>query len=228
MYGKILADNEYQQIMNKISSFQFIDDGKWDWEHGREHALRVSEYTKRILSDLKVDAHDIELGMIAALLHDIGLSSGTKKNHAEKSAEMAQKYLQKWKIGNIDKKKIIDAIKDHSNGKNIKSFIGAALLLADKLDISYHRVKNSSIRDEINMEFSKINRVDVEICGDYIYIFFKTFKKFNPQIFKNWEKPLTIPYMVAKYLNKKCIIKLNHENLEIESVVGKEKCKQIC
>lgn len=220
MYEKIILDEEYQNMMILIESFHFVDNGKWDWEHGIEHAIRVSNYIKHILTSLHENDKVIELGMIAGLLHDIGLMTGVKKNHAIMSANYAKSYLKKLPLKQSEQDIIIQAIEDHSKGENIKSKVGAALLLADKLDVSHHRVKNSTIHDAINNEFSKINRVDIEIIDDYLYVFYKTKTDFNPFVFKNWKKALTIPYVVADYLQKKCIIRINHQNLDIESVVG--------
>lgn len=221
MYEKILLDEEYTEMMEKIASFHFSENGKWDWEHGIGHALRVSRYVQKIMGSLNQDKRSIELGMIAALLHDIGLITGVKKNHAERSAYYAKEYLKKYPLKEKEKKWIVEAIADHSNGRNMKNPIAAALVLADKLDVNKKRVEHSTIQDEINSEVAKINRVDVEINENDICIFFKTKKDFNPSILRNWDKCLLLPPVVSAYFHRKCIFKINHQNLDVESVVAK-------
>lgn len=205
--------------MEKISNIRFITDGKWDWEHSLGHAERVSHYIKKLLVSIHCSPHIIELGMIAGLLHDIGLTSGQKSGHAEKSAILANEFLKNYPIGINDREIIVQAIKDHSNGNNIQTVIGAALLLADKLDISYYRVINSTIQDNINEEFLKVKRVDIEINSQDIWIYYKTEKTFDISILKAWPKALSIPIKVAKYLNRNCNFKLKHENLPIKSLL---------
>lgn len=219
MYERIVTDEEFQNMMTEISSYHFTDDGKWDWEHGMSHALKVSRYVQHILRSLNEDEHIIKLGMIAGLLHDIGLITGVKRDHAQRSAVYARKYLQKYPMKKKDIDVIVQAIEDHSNGKNVESTVGAALLLADKIDVSNHRVKDSIVKDSINTEFAKMYRVDVEILGDDMCIFYKAEKDFNPTIFNYWIKALTIPKLVCEYLNKNCIFKINHQILDVESVV---------
>lgn len=221
MYEKILLDDEYIQMMEKIGAHHFITDGKWDWEHGLGHALRVSRYVEKILILLKKSKHDIELGMVAALLHDIGLLTGEKEGHAKRSAIYAKAYLCKFSLKEKDQNIILSAIENHSNGKRIDHIISASLLLADKLDVCRKRVENSTIQDEINIEIAKVSRVDIEMSENELFIFYKTKNNFNPQILVSWKKAFTIPLLVSAYLHKKCIFIINHQNFDVESVVAK-------
>jgi hypothetical protein len=68
--------------LKKIENIKFITNGKWDWEHGLGHYKRVAEYVNKILVQLNGDERTIDLGMSVAFLHDIGLSKGSKINHA--------------------------------------------------------------------------------------------------------------------------------------------------
>ena len=164
-YEIILNNPSYLEIAEKIGNFKFITDGKWDWEHGLEHYKRVAHYMKRILEQLNATEKQMELGMIAALLHDIGLieSGKDKIDHGLKSSQMFQRFLDGIDITEEEIKILEEAIKDHSNGNHITSLIGAALVLADKLDVIYHRTIHSSIQDEMNLEVRKIKKVDVVI-----------------------------------------------------------------
>ena len=150
IYNNVLNNPEYLETVKKIEKIKFITDGKWDWEHGLGHYKRVAYFVEKILKQLNADNHLIDLGMTAALLHDIGLINGKKQNHAIESSKIFANYLDKSMINNQEQKIIKQAILDHSNGNDIKSLIGLALVLADKLDVTYHRTKNSSIQDNIN------------------------------------------------------------------------------
>lgn len=140
MYEDILKNKEYLELTEKINRMKFITDGKWDWEHGLGHYQRVASYVKKILEQLDADERTMELGMTAALLHDIGLSeSGPNKiDHALISSKMFRKFLIHTDITPSEEEILEHAMKDHGKGDDINSLIGLALVLADKLDVTYH------------------------------------------------------------------------------------------
>lgn len=210
-YEMILNNPSYVKTTEEIGKLKFITDGKWDWEHGLEHYKRVASYTKRILEQLNATERMIELGLLAALLHDIGLieSGKEKKDHALKSSQMFRNFLNGIDITEEEKNLLEDAIKDHSNGNHITSIIGAVLVLADKLDVTYHRTIHSSIQDEMNLEVQKIKRVDVLITEDELIVLYETTKPLKFEILRGWEKAFTIPEKISKYLGKKYILKVN-------------------
>ena len=112
------------------------------------------------------------------------------------------------------------AILDHSKGNNISSLVGLSLVLADKLDVTYHRTINSSIQDTVNKEIQKIKEVDVKITDKKLIVFYKTTDDFDINIFKNWSKAITIPNKVAKYLNKECSFILNDVPIDISDFLN--------
>lgn len=209
MYEKIIHDKDYLNMMEQIEKYRFIENNQWDWEHGFGHAQRVAMYVVRLLTDLQMSDEIIEMGAVAGLLHDIGLITGQKKNHAKKSAELAKQYLRRFKLTDQQKEMIVQAIEDHSNGNHIQSVIGAALLLADKIDVSHYRVFKSSIKDEINLEFYKVRNVEVKSYNDFIEILYDTENDFNPSILKYWIKWISKPILAARYFGKKCIFTFN-------------------
>lgn len=176
LYNKVLTNQDYLDIVKKIESTKFITNGKWDWEHGLGHYQRVAQFTKEILLQLNVDEHTIDLGMTAALLHDIGLSKGDKKDHAIESSKIFIKFIDKDDMTTEETEIIRQAIIDHSKGNDIKSLIGLALVLADKLDVTYHRTENSSIQDSINKEIQKIRKVSIKILDKDLMIILETSK----------------------------------------------------
>lgn len=205
LYDKVLNNEEYLEIVRKIGEFKFISDGKWDWEHGIGHFERVASYVEKILGYFNVDKRTIELSKVAALLHDLGMSTGEKPGHAFRSSEMFNKFLSDEDITKEEREIIRQAILDHSKGEDIKTLVGLSLCLADKLDVTYHRVINSSIHDEINSEIMKIQKVDIEINDDKLILVYNTTGDFNVDVLKYWDKAITVPKRIAEYLNKKFV-----------------------
>lgn len=216
LYNKILNNSEYLDTVKKIENVKFITNGKWDWEHGLGHYKRVAEYVNKILLQLNGDERTIDLGMSAALLHDIGLSKGSKINHAIESSLMFGKFIDKNDITQDEEEILRQAISDHSKGDNIQSLVGLSLLLADKLDVTYHRTENSSIQDEMNREIQKIRNVDIQITENNLEVIYTTQGEFDVNILlKNWSKAITVPYKVANYLNKKYIFIINNKEIDV-------------
>lgn len=151
--------------------------------------------------------------MAAALLHDIGLSeSGTNKtDHALKSSMMFKEFLNDTDITKDEIEILENAIKDHSKGNEINSNIGLALVLADKLDVTYHRTINSSIQDEMNKEIQKIKNVDIIINEQDLIVKYTVDGNLNLDILLGWEKAITIPKKIADYLDKNYILMVNGE-----------------
>ena len=158
--------------------------------------------------------------MVAALLHDIGLVKGDKIDHAIESSKIFMNYLDKDDISKEEEETLKQAISDHSKGNNIKSIIGLALVLADKLDVTYQRTENSTIQDTMNKEIQKIKKVTVKITNEDLMINYTTDDDFNLNIFKEWPKAITITYKASKYLNRKFIFKMNENNIDISSFIN--------
>ena len=217
LYEKILNNKEYLSLSKEIGKMQFITDGKWDWEHGLGHYKRVAKYVKKILEQLNATKREIDLGMVAALLHDIGLSeSGTNKtDHALKSSMIFKRFLNGTDITKDEIEILENAIKDHSKGNEINSNIGLALVLADKLDVTYHRTINSSIQDDMNKEIQKIKNVDIIINNQDLIVKYIVDGNLNLDILRGWEKAITIPKRIANYLNKNYIFMINNKTINI-------------
>jgi HD superfamily phosphohydrolase len=218
VYKKLLENREYLELTQKIESIRFITDNKWDWEHGLGHYKRVANYVKKILTQLHADNRTIDLGMTAALLHDIGLSRGDKVDHAIESGRLFAKFIKYTDVTIEEKKTLRQAIIDHSNGKEIRSLIGLALVLADKLDVTYHRTKNSSIQDYTNKEIQKIKNVDIEINDTKLIVRYTTEGKLDMNIFSYWVKAITVPQKIANYLNKEHHLVVNGKEINCNSI----------
>lgn len=221
LYDKILNNNEYLKLVEKIENTRFITDGKWDWEHGLGHYKRVAKYVNNILIQLHADERTIELGMVAALLHDIGLSKGDKTDHAIESSKLFTQFVGSGDITKEEMETLRQAIYDHSNGNNIQSPVGLALVLADKLDVTYHRTINSSIQDAINKEIQKIKEVHITIDTETLVVNYVTDGNFDVQILVNWNKTITIPLKVSRYLNKKYVFLIDGKEVQYNVLVDK-------
>ncbi len=214
IYKKILNNEKYLAVVKKIENTKFITDGKWDWEHGLGHYQRVANYVKKILTQLGTNDRIIEIGMAAALLHDIGLSKGDKIDHALESSRIFKKYIDEKDFSETELTILEQAIKDHSKGNNIQSLVGLALVLADKLDVTFHRTINSSIQDKMNKEIQKIKNVDIEINDYELIVKYLTVNDFDKNVLKDWNKTVLVPLKVAKYLNKKYKFIINNQVID--------------
>lgn len=219
IYESILNNQEYLDLVKKIENTKFITDGKWDWEHGLGHYQRVANYVKKILTQLGETDRTIEIGMVSALLHDIGLSKGDKVDHALESSRIFKKYIDEDDFSDSELDILEQAIKDHSKGNNINTLVGASLVLADKLDVTFHRTINSSIQDKINKEIQKVKNVDIEINDNELIVKYSTVNDFDKMVLKEWNKTVLIPLKVAKYLNKNYIFKINDQVVDYEHLI---------
>ena len=220
LYDKLLNNEDFLETVKKIENIKFITDGKWDWEHGLGHYKRVAEYVKEILLQLGNDERTIDLGMTAALLHDIGLSKGDKVDHAIESGKMFVNFIDEKDITQYEKEALKQAITDHSKGNNIETLIGLSLVLADKLDVTYHRTINSSIQDKMNKEIQKIRKVDINITDNELIVHYTTDPNFDINILKDWSKAITVPYKVSKYLKKDYRFMINNMPTDVSSFIN--------
>lgn len=200
-FSFLYADAELVSLLSSINQ----SDTKCDVVHflachGIYHANFVLNRVGMILSDLNFDYRTIELGKIAGLLHDIGCIYG-KHGHALASSTLCEKFLCKVGITPPEKEIITHAIADHSGGKNIRSAVGAALLIADKTDLSKHRILNSSPCDAYHKNLFLVESVDITIHDGVMNIDFNAAKDFSPAILNEiWSKAFTVPVKAAKYL----------------------------
>lgn len=217
IYEQILNNKDYLELVSRIEEIKFITDGKWDWEHGLSHYKRVADYAERILGQLNADERMIDLGMTAAALHDIGLAeSGIEKiDHGVKGSKTFRKFIADTDITKEEESIIEHAIADHSRGNNINSLVGLALVLADKLDVTYHRTENSSIQDEMNKEIQKIRKVDIEITDKELMVKYVVDGELNLDTLRNWEKAITIPQKIARHLNKEYVLFVNDQIFKV-------------
>ncbi len=124
-------------------------------EHGLRHASICSKRAGMILREFKYDDRRIQLAEIAGFLHDIG-NVINRANHAQHSAVLTFQLLQKLDMPMHEILDIVSAIGNHHEEDcNPVSDISAAIILADKSDVHYSRVRNPDtvrfdIHDRVN------------------------------------------------------------------------------
>ncbi|WP_455528679.1 HD domain-containing protein [Huintestinicola sp.] len=124
-------------------------------EHSFTHVEKVAGTVKMILEGLGCDERKVELGMIAAYMHDIG-NVINRIDHAQSGAVMAFRLLDNLNMPAEEICDIISAIGNHDEGTaQPLNAITAALIIADKTDVRRSRVRNinalaNDIHDRVN------------------------------------------------------------------------------
>lgn len=160
-------------------------------EHSFPHVSRVASVSSNILKTLGFSEREAELARIAGYLHDIG-NIVNRIDHAQSGAVMAFRILDKMGAEPEDIATIITAIGNHDESTAFPvNPISAALILGDKTDVRYTRVRNQDIscfdiHDRVNyavkestIEIEKNSHIclkltiDTSMCAvmDYFEIF---------------------------------------------------------
>lgn len=160
-------------------------------EHSFAHVMKVAKTASDILLTLGYDEREAELAKIAGYLHDIG-NVVNRVDHAQSGAVMAFRILDKMGADPEDIATIITAIGNHDESTAYPvNAVAAALILADKTDVRFTRVRNNDfasfdIHDRVNYAVKKADikiikdscielqlQVDTEMCAvmDYFEIF---------------------------------------------------------
>lgn len=140
-------------------------------EHSFTHVIKVAESASYILRELGYSEREIELAKIAGYLHDIG-NVVNRIDHAQSGAVMAFRILDRLGADAEDISTIITAIGNHDeNTAYPVNAVAAALILADKTDVRYTRVRNRDfstfdIHDRVNYSVKK-SKIEV-VKDDYI------------------------------------------------------------
>lgn len=129
-------------------------------EHSFAHVEKSAATVEMILSTLNYPPRTVELGKIAAYLHDIG-NVINRIDHAQSGAVMAFRLLDNLNMPAEEICAIISAIGNHdeSTAQPLNA-ISAALIIADKTDVRRSRVRNADmksfdIHDRVNYAVEK-------------------------------------------------------------------------
>ncbi len=124
-------------------------------DHSFGHVMKCAKQVKDILSAFGYSQREINLGQIAAYMHDIG-NAVNRVNHGQSGAIMAFSILTDLEMDPKDIAVIIAAIGNHDESAAYPvNAISAALILADKTDVRRTRVRNPltydfNIHDRVN------------------------------------------------------------------------------
>ncbi|MZP30957.1 HD domain-containing protein [Heliobacterium undosum] len=124
-------------------------------EHGLRHSAHVSAQAEEILSHLNYPQRFAELAAIAGYMHDIG-NAVSRDSHAQIGALLARSILRDMKMDFREIAEVMAAIGNHDETVGqVMNVAGAALILADKSDVHYRRVRNKErvafdIHDRVN------------------------------------------------------------------------------
>ncbi|MBQ8815959.1 MAG: HD domain-containing protein [Lachnospiraceae bacterium] len=145
-------------------------------EHSFAHVTKVAETAANILLTLGYSEREAELARIAGFLHDIG-NVINRVDHAQSGAVMAFRILDNMGSDPEDTATIITAIGNHDESTAFPvNPIAAALILADKTDVRYTRVRNIDpssfdIHDKVNYS---VKEADLSIVkGEHITLTIK-------------------------------------------------------
>ncbi len=160
-------------------------------EHSFAHVTKVAQIAKDILLTLGYSEREAELAQIAGYLHDIG-NVINRVDHAQSGAVMAFRILDNMGADPEDIATIITAIGNHDESTAFPvNPVAAALILADKTDVRYTRVRNQDfasfdIHDRVNYSVKESSvyvekgshlelrlKIDTQMCAvmDYFEIF---------------------------------------------------------
>ena len=137
-------------------------------EHSFPHVTKVAELASKILLTLGYSEREAELAKMAGYLHDIG-NVINRVDHAQSGAVMAFRILDTMHTDAEDIATIITAIGNHDESTAYPvNAVAAALILADKTDVRYTRVRNQDfskfdIHDRVNYS---VKESEVEIVKD--------------------------------------------------------------
>jgi len=153
------------KIMTMIDGANELLNSMGYTEHGHRHVGVVSGITKHIMETLGMPEREIELGQIAAYLHDIG-NVINRHDHPISGANIAFTFLNEMGMPTAEIAPILGAIGNHEElaGTPI-SVMSAALIIADKSDVHRSRVQNPmmetfDIHDRVNYAVTK-SRVEL-------------------------------------------------------------------
>ena len=114
-------------------------------EHSFSHVIHVARMAGYILKTMGYDDRTIELAKIAGYLHDIG-NLVNRKDHSQSGAVMAWSILNDLGCDPGEVATIVTAIGNHDEGTGVPvNAVAAALILADKADVRWTRVRNQDI-----------------------------------------------------------------------------------
>lgn len=197
--------------LNDIAKRQKDDPNpKFGADHAFGHVARVIRYGDEFLEECVgfgiLSNNEIQklklLLRISAMLHDVGLADSVR-NHDIHSAELAKKYFASGKVDldEEDEKLIIHAILNHSKGHETRTFLDAALIMGDKLDVASERMMR--VTDVIIAELMKVEKVEYRLHGQITkpevaeLKYITNGEEFDVSTLSHWSRSVLVPKMLS-------------------------------
>lgn len=185
--------DELKNDLNIVATYELID--RFDYKplslHGLTHVLNVVNIVEKVLKLFGATDEVVNLGKIAAYLHDLGMKDG-KKNHAKRSVKEAKKILKHKNLTRSQKNIIYYAIKNHSNCDKQKNLICATLIFADKLDADKTRLGNMGYEVVGLRQCQHIEKIEYDIIGNALVVNFCVNSGFNQTEFESYYHAIKI------------------------------------
>ncbi len=156
-----MSDKILQQIIDDPRAAVYIDMADRHLEqigyteHGRRHAMFVSQQAGYILEKLNFPEKSTQLAGAAGFLHDIG-NFISRNGHNLFSAFLAKEIMENNGFSIEDTAVVMSAIGNHEEESvEITNEVTAAIIIADKADVHRSRVRNRNfisfdIHDRVN------------------------------------------------------------------------------
>ncbi len=188
-------------------------------EHGERHATLSANIAYNIMQRLKKSEREANLAAISAYLHDIG-NVINRDYHAQTGAIIAYNILLDMRMPIDDVMEVVAAIGNHDekNGQPI-SDICAAVILADKSDVHFSRVRNLEmirldIHDRVNYAAkSSFLRVDPEKKTISLEIKIDTSVSQVMEYFEIFLSRMVVCRRAAEFLKMKFELEINGQRL---------------
>lgn len=188
-------------------------------EHGERHATLSANIAYNIMQRLKKSEREANLAAISAYLHDIG-NVINRDYHAQTGAIIAYNILRDMGMPIDDVMEVVAAIGNHDekNGQPI-SDICAAVILADKSDVHFSRVRNLEmirldIHDRVNYAAkSSFLRVDPEKKTISLEIKIDTSISQVMEYFEIFLSRMVVCRRAAEFLKMKFELEINGQRL---------------
>jgi len=188
-------------------------------EHGERHATLSANIAYNIMQRLKKSEREANLAAISAYLHDIG-NVINRDYHAQTGAIIAYNILLDMRMPIDDVMEVVAAIGNHDekNGQPI-SDICAAVILADKSDVHFSRVRNLEmirldIHDRVNYAAkSSFLRVDPEKKTISLEIKIDTSISQVMEYFEIFLSRMVVCRRAAEFLKMKFELEINGQRL---------------
>lgn len=199
VFNKLISDNKIIDIYNKIEEYEIETKGMAF--HNYNHIKNVTNIAINLLKKLNYDDNTIDEIKIACLLHDVGALEG-KEGHANRSYEYSKKLFKDNNWHFMNKDKILDAIKNHSNGFDSDNILTLIIVLADKLDIKSSRITEEGMKVIGNRQYGHIMDILIDIVDKKLQINFITDNNLDKNEFNEYYFTKKVFKAIESFSNK--------------------------